>query len=110
MVTFLDQPLQKSVAQSWLDDVTVFGVTASAFEAQDYMDSGEEIVEAVPMPDELIAWLAAFVEHHHVEEVFKKRKRRNWKEEEGEEGKGDARIRQEADVYRAPTARRRTIH
>ena len=26
-------------------DVTVFGVTASAFEAQDYMDSGEEIVE-----------------------------------------------------------------
>ena len=28
-------------------DVEVFRVTASAFEAQDYQDSGEEIVEAV---------------------------------------------------------------
>ena len=31
-------------------DVEVFKVTASAFEAQDYLDSGEEIVEPVPMP------------------------------------------------------------
>jgi hypothetical protein len=34
-------------------EVEVFLVTASAFEAQDYNDSGEEIVEAVPMPASL---------------------------------------------------------
>ena len=91
-------------------DVDVFRVTASAFEAQDYMDSGEEIVEAVPMPPELIAWVSSFIEIHHVEEEFVKRKRRRWDEEEGETGKGDARIRQAADVYRAPQTIKRTVH
>ena len=91
-------------------DVEVFRVTASAFEAQDYMDSGEEIVEAVPMPPELIAWVSSFVEVHHVEEAFVKRKRRRWDEDDGETGKGDARIRQAADVYRAPAATKRTVH
>lgn len=61
-------------------------VTASAFEAQDYLDSGEEIVEGVPMPDGLIAWVRAFVERHHVEEKFKKRKRRQY--DAGEEAFG----------------------
>ena len=91
-------------------DVEVFRVTASAFEAQDYMDSGEEIVEAVPMPPELIAWVSSFVEVHHVEEVFVKRKRRRWGEDAGEAGKGDARVRQAADVFRPPQAKKRTVH
>lgn len=90
-------------------DVEVFRVTASAFEAQDYQDSGEEIVEAVPMPAQLIAWITSFVEVHHVDEEFDKRKRRRWKEDLTEDGKGDARVRQEADVYRTP-ASRRTLH
>ena len=91
-------------------DVDVFKVTASAFEAQDYLDSGEEIIEAVPMPPELIAWLSAFVDRHHVDEEFIKRKRRRWDEQiEGDVGKGDARIRQEADVFRDP-ASKRTVH
>ncbi|MEO1494212.1 MAG: DUF3305 domain-containing protein [Pseudomonadota bacterium] len=88
-------------------DVEVFGVTASAFEAQDYLDSGEELVEPVPMPPELIAWLSSFVEAHHQDEAFVKRKRRKWAEDKTEDGKGDARIRQEADVYRSPTSRRK---
>jgi len=88
-------------------DVEVFGVTASAFEAQDYLDSGEEIVEPVPMPPELIAWLSSFVEIHHKDEMFVKRKRRRWTEDKVEDGKGDARIRQEADVYRSPNSKRR---
>lgn len=88
-------------------DVEVFGVTASAFEAQDYLDSGEEEVEAVPMPPELIAWLSAFVGHHQVDEAFIKRKRRKWDEASPETGRGDPRVRQGADVYRAPTARRK---
>ena len=91
-------------------DVEVFRVTASAFEAQDYLDSGEEIVEAVPMPPELIAWVSAFVERHHVEEAFIKRKRRRWDEDQGETGKGDARVRQAADVYRVPSDLKRTVH
>lgn len=90
-------------------DVEVFRVTASAFEAQDYLDSGEEIVEPVAMPPELIAWLSSFVEVHHEDEVFKKRKRRKWDEETGDTGRGDARVTTD-DVFRAPTANRRTVH
>ncbi|MFK7945843.1 MAG: DUF3305 domain-containing protein [Paracoccaceae bacterium] len=86
-------------------EMEVFRVTASAFEAQDYLDSGEEVVEPIPMPPELIAWLSAFVEMHHEDEVFKKRKRRNWDEgiEDGE--RGDVRVTGD-DVFRAPTARK----
>lgn len=85
-------------------DVEPFLVTASAYEAQDYLDSGEEIVEAVPAPEGLVAWIRAYCDAHHVEEEFKKRKRRQWKEENPEDGRGDARVRQDADVYRAPSA------
>ena len=82
-------------------DVEPFAVTASAFEAQDYLDSGEEVVEPVPAPPGLIAWIREFTDAHHVEEEFIKRKRRNWSDQV-EDGKGDARIRQDADVYRTP--------
>lgn len=84
----------------------VHAVTASAFEAQDYTDSGEELVEPVPMPPALIAWLSAFVERHHEDEVFVKRQRRGMREGSPDEGLGDARIRQTRDVYRAPGKRR----
>ncbi|RMF02916.1 MAG: DUF3305 domain-containing protein [Alphaproteobacteria bacterium] len=50
-------------------------VTASPFEAQDYLDSGEEIVEPVPMPEPIIAWIQGFIDEHHQEEKFKKRRR-----------------------------------
>lgn len=50
-------------------------VTVSAYRAQDYMDSAEEIVEAVPMPEPMIAWMEQFVEEHFVATPFKKRKR-----------------------------------
>ena len=84
----------------------VFCATASAFEAQDYLDSGEEIVEPVPMPPALVGWLSAFVERHHVEEEFRKRRRDRIDTDVVEDGRGDARVRQEADVYRSPAARR----
>lgn len=51
-------------------------VTASPFEAQDYLDSGNELVEPVAMPPALIGFLQEFVDRHHVDEPFKKRKRR----------------------------------
>lgn len=84
------------------DRPEVVTVTASAYEAQDFTDNGEDIVEPVPMPPGLEAWIAEFVERHHVEEAFVKRKRRPHMEDRKEDGIGDARIRQTADVYRAP--------
>ena len=76
--------------------------TASPYEAQDYLDSGEEIVEQVPMPDALAALVQHFVDEHHEDEEFVKRKRDNRKQGEAEDGRGDPRIRQLTDVYRAP--------
>ncbi len=64
-------------------EVVPFLVTACPFEAQDYLDSGEEIVEAVTMPPGVAAVIEAFVAKHHEEEVFHKRKRRRWSEQGG---------------------------
>ena len=84
-------------------EVEPYAVTASAFEAQDYLDSGEEHVEPVPAPPGLVAWIREFTDTHHEPEEFKKRKRRDWSAK-SEDGRGDARVRQAADVYRAPSA------
>lgn len=59
-----------------LEDVAPFLITASAFQAQDYLDAGDDIVEGVTMPDAIVAWVQAFCDHHHVDEPFKKRKRK----------------------------------
>lgn len=83
-------------------DLVVHAVTASAYEAQDYLDSGEELVEPVPMPDGLIAWIRDFTDTHFKDEPFVKRKRDKKRIDLSEDGIGDARIRQTADVYRAP--------
>jgi len=85
-------------------DYTVFLVTASSYEAQDYLDSGEEIVEQVPAPPGLVAWIRDFVDEHHVEEEFRKRRRDRIDTDLSEDGKGDARVRQTADVFRPPGA------
>jgi hypothetical protein len=49
-----------------------FLVTASPYEVAAY---SEEIVDAVPMPDGLLAWVQDFVNRHHVDQPFQKRKR-----------------------------------
>jgi hypothetical protein len=77
-------------------------VTASPYEGQDYLDSGDGLVEAVPMPLTVMAWVRDFVQEHHVEEPFIKRQRDKKRVDLVEDGKGDARIRQISDVYRAP--------
>lgn len=81
----------------------VSAVTASAHEALDSLDSGESIVEAVPIPESLAAWIKEFIDMHYVEEPFKKRRRDEISVDGSEDGKGDARIRQESDVFRAPS-------
>lgn len=55
--------------------VMVETLTVSPFEAQDYLDSGEDIVEPLTMPEPLVAWIKRFVATHHEEETFIKRKR-----------------------------------
>ncbi|KEJ88638.1 Molybdopterin-guanine dinucleotide biosynthesis protein A [Sulfitobacter donghicola DSW-25 = KCTC 12864 = JCM 14565] len=82
-------------------------VTASPYEAQDYTDSGEELVEKVPMPAGLIAWVRDFVEAFHQEEVFVKRKRDRKRIDQKEDGIGDGRIAQLGDVYRSPSSARK---
>ena len=84
----------------------VFTVTASAYEGQDLLDSGEDLVEQVPMSEGLMSWVWDFVEKHHTQEEFKKRRRDRVDMNVKQDGIGDERIRQQADVYRAP--RRKT--
>ncbi len=80
-------------------------VTASAYEAQDYTDGAEEVVEKIVMPPALLDWVRSFVDTHHRSEAFVKRKRNKHRQELVEDGKGDHRIRQTSDVFRAPRRR-----
>ncbi len=89
-----------------LDPLDVVMATASPFEAQDYADTGEELVEKVPMPEGLVAWVRDYVEAHHEDQVFVKRRRDKERVDLDQNGIGDTRIRQISDVYRAPTAKR----
>ena len=84
----------------------VLTVTASAYEAQDYADNGEDIVERFPMTDGLFGWISDFAHAHHTDEAFVKRERRGDSIEGRQDGIGDARVRQTADVFRAPQSRR----
>lgn len=86
----------------------VHAVTASAYEAQDYTDSGEELVEPVAMPQRIVEFVSAFANAHYVEVPFVKRRRDRKRVDLSEEGIGDRRIRQAADVYRAPGAQKPT--
>lgn len=65
----------------------VHAVTVSPYEAQDYSDSAEDIVERVAMPIGIAKLLTEFIDEHHVEEEFKKRKRRDFKQEKRQFGK-----------------------
>lgn len=78
-------------------------VTASPFEAQDYADNGEDLVERVPMPAGLVAWVREFTLSHFKEEEFKKRRRDKRTVGDAEDGIGDPRIAQMTDVYRSPS-------
>ncbi|WP_137700884.1 DUF3305 domain-containing protein [Marimonas lutisalis] len=84
-------------------------VTASPYEAQDYTDSGEEIVEKVPMPHGLVAWIRDFVEAYHEDEAFVKRRRDKKRIDLLQDGIGDPRIRKDADIYASPALKRRRL-
>ena len=57
-------------------DVVPFLVTVCPYEAESYSENGDDIVEGVTMPDEIIGWVQAFIDKHHVDVPFKKRKQK----------------------------------
>lgn len=57
-------------------EVEVVCATLSPYEAQDFLDSGDDIVEPLPIPAQVEAWLRDFIARHHTETPFKKRKRK----------------------------------
>ncbi len=56
-------------------EVIPFLATVCPYEAESYSENGEDIVEGVVMPNELIGWVQTFIEKHHVDAPFKKRKK-----------------------------------
>jgi Protein of unknown function (DUF3305) len=56
-------------------EIEPFHATVCPYEAMSYGESGEEIVEGVPMPTEVHDWVKKFVATHHVEAPFVKRKK-----------------------------------
>jgi hypothetical protein len=50
-------------------------VTADPTEGEALFESGSDVIGTVPMPPDVAAWIAAFVDEFHVEHVFHKRKR-----------------------------------
>ena len=83
-------------------DIGVHAVTANADHAQEHQDSDEVIVEPIPMPEMLIGLIRDFCDAHYEESQFIKRKRDKKRIDLDEDGIGDPRIRQTADVYRSP--------
>lgn len=59
-----------------------FVVTASAHEGEGYQVGGEDVVETVPMPPEVVALVRDFVDQHHVDVPFHKRERKRHFEKE----------------------------
>lgn len=58
------------------EDFFVYCVTACPFEAAKFMDVGDDIVEAVQMPEGIAAAVKEFADEHYVERVFVKRQRK----------------------------------
>jgi hypothetical protein len=62
-----------------LEGPCIVALTADPAEGEAFTEAGIDLsdrtVETVPMPDALAALLAAFVEAHHVERTFHKRRR-----------------------------------
>jgi len=98
----LHEDLSPEARMPWMPAL----VTASAYETLDYADAEGYLMELVPMPLSLIAWVRDFIEAHHHETPFIKRKRDKKRVDLHEDGRGDARVRQPADVYRAPRHKR----
>ena len=78
-------------------------VSLSPYTIQDYEDIGEDQIEKVPLKGPIANFLENFVANHFKPVEFKKRHRdKKHITDNIEDGKGDPRVRQISDVYRAP--------
>jgi hypothetical protein len=68
--------------------VLAFQVTAAPDEAQAWAEVGDDVVDGVPMPGVIAAWLASFIERFHVEQPFIKRQRVPAKLDRGRDPQG----------------------
>lgn len=66
----------------------VFHVTVCPYEAQDYLDTGDVVVEAVALPDLVAHWMRSYIARHHVDEPFEKRRRKRHAAVEAEDEHG----------------------
>lgn len=53
----------------------IFGVTADPAEGEAWTESGSDLIDIVPMPEDVRAAIDAFIAEHHVERPFYKRER-----------------------------------
>jgi len=53
----------------------ILAVTADPAEGEAFTDAGTNLVEAVPMPPEVMETIVQFMAEHHVERPFIKRRR-----------------------------------
>jgi hypothetical protein len=84
----IDGTPQLWVAARWGEDgaPTAPRATADPTEGGAWFESGADVIGAVPMPADIAAWIAEFVDRFHVERVFLKRQRD--RSERGERGRG----------------------
>ncbi len=54
----------------------LLAVTADPSEGEAFTDAGNNLVDAVPMPSEIVKIVARFIDEHHVERPFSKRRRK----------------------------------
>jgi len=64
-------------------EVMPFLATVCPYEAESYTEDTDQIVEGVAMPPEIVAWVLDFVDRHHVDVVFKKRKNKPYDPRKG---------------------------
>jgi hypothetical protein len=55
----------------------LFHVTVCPYEAQDYLDGGDVVVEGIAMPELVALWLQSYIARYHVEVPFEKRRRKS---------------------------------
>ena len=58
-------------------------LTVCPYEAESYTEDADQIVEGVLMPPEIINWVIDFIKRHHVDVVFKKRKKKAYDPRKG---------------------------
>ena len=61
--------------QSGGPELELTKVTADPTEGEAIFESGTDVIGTVSMPAEIAAWIAAFVDEFHVEQIFHKRER-----------------------------------